>query len=71
MMMIRTRTLAPTQRTKMNKYEYLEDDYEGLPGRTKILKKPSKFQREGSLTDYLRMRTAEKNSVYNRKEKYA
>jgi hypothetical protein len=55
----------------MNKYEYLEDDYEGLPGRTKILKKPSKFQREGSLTDYLRMRTAEKNSVYNRKEKYA
>lgn len=55
----------------MNKYEYLEDDYEDFPSRTKILRKPSKFEREGSLTDYLRMRQAEKNSVYNRKEKYA
>jgi len=62
---------GPTLRTKMNRFEWLEDDYEDLPSRTKILRKPSKFEREGSLTEYLRMRTAEKHSVYNRKEKYA
>jgi len=37
----------------MNRYEYLEDEYEDLPQRTKILRKPTEFEREGSLTGYL------------------
>lgn len=57
--------------SKMNRFEWLEDDYEDLPSRTKIKKKPSKFEREGSLTEYLKIREAERNGAKRRKERYS
>ena len=50
----------------MGDYDYLDDDYEDLPASTKFLKKPSKFEREGSLTQYLRGREGAKNGAKRR-----
>ena len=55
----------------MNRYEYLEDEYEDLPQRTKILRKPTEFEREGSLTGYLRRKENIRNSAHKRLEHYA
>jgi len=55
----------------MTYYDYLEDEYEDLPQRTKILKKPAQFEREGSLTGYLRRKESVRNSAHKRLEHYA
>ena len=54
----------------MSKYDWLEDDYEDLPRRTKILKKPNEFEREGSLTGYLKRKESARNGAHKRLEQY-
>jgi len=50
----------------MSDYDYLDDDYEDLPASTKFLKQPSKYEREGSLTQYLRGREGPRNAAKRR-----
>lgn len=47
-------------------YELLDEEYEAMPLTSRIARKPQTFEREGSLTGYLRQREGAYNGAKNR-----
>lgn len=47
-------------------YDLLDEQYESMPKTSRIARKPSTFERAGSLTEYLRQREGAHNGAKNR-----